>query len=230
MAALRAALAVAALAAVVTAVVWSGVFDDLSVQGLRTRIESYGALAPLVFMALVMAGLFVPGPELILIGLGGAMFGARDGFLYAWIAAVIGTAVPFLLVRQAVGRYVHRAGGVRFRRLRAIDDRLAERGFVTVLVLRLVLCLAPPLNWALGATRVRWRDYTLGTALGVTPGLGLGAYLGDAVTAAGSWTALLTPQVLVPAAVAVAGIVGGTIVARRVFGGNAAGHDDAARG
>jgi uncharacterized membrane protein YdjX (TVP38/TMEM64 family) len=215
----RAVLAVLAVVAIVGLVVWSGVFDDVSVGGLRALIESYGTLAPLVFMALVVAGLFLPGPELILVGLGGAMFGWVHGFLYGWIAAVVGTAVPFLLVRQALGTYVQRPDGLRFERLRAVDERLAERGFATVLVLRLVLCMAPPLNWALGATRVRWRDYVLGTAIGVTPGIGLGSYLGDAVTAAGSWTALLTPAVLVPAALAVLGLVAGAIVARRVFGG-----------
>jgi uncharacterized membrane protein YdjX (TVP38/TMEM64 family) len=82
--------------------------------------------------------------------------------------------------------------------------------------------MSPPLTWALGATRVRWRDYLLGTAMGMTPGIGLGAYLGDAITGAHSWVALLTPQVLVPCAVVVVGIVLGTIVTRRVLGGHAA--------
>lgn len=217
----RPVLATLAVIVVVTLVVRSGVFDDLSVDGLRDLIESYGTLAPLVFMALMVAGLFLPGPELLLVGLGGAIFGWVHGFLYGWIAAVVGTALPFFLVRQAVGGYVQRPDGVRFQRLRSIDERLVQRGFATVLVLRLILCMAPPLNWALGATRVRWRDYLLGTAIGVTPGIGLGAYLGDAVTAGGSWTALLTPSVVVPGLVAVCGIVGGTVVARRVFGAGA---------
>jgi uncharacterized membrane protein YdjX (TVP38/TMEM64 family) len=218
----RPIVAVLVLVAAVAAVIWSGVFDDVSVEGLRTRIESYGTLAPLVFIGFVVAGLFVPGPELLLIALGGAIFGAVEGFLYGWVAALIGTTVSFLLVRQAVSPYVHRADGVRFRGLRAIDERLHQHGFVTVLVLRLILCMAPPLTWALGATRVRWRDYLLGTAVGVTPGIGLGAYLGDAITGASSWAALLTPEVLVPCAVVVVGIILGTIVTRRVFGGTAA--------
>jgi uncharacterized membrane protein YdjX (TVP38/TMEM64 family) len=218
----RAIVAVLVLAAVVAAILWTGVFDDVSVEGLRTRIESYGTLAPLGFIAFVVAGLFVPGPELLLIALGGAIFGAVEGFLYGWVAALIGTTVSFLLVRQAIGPYIHRADGARFRRLRSIDERLTRRGFVTVLVLRLVLCMAPPLTWALGASRVRWRDYFLGTVVGMTPGIGLGAYLGDAITGAGSWAALLTPQILVPCAVVAAGIVLGTVITRRVLGGSAA--------
>ena len=69
-------MALVAIVTVVAVVVHSGVFDDVSVHALRTRIESYGALAPLVFMGLLVAGLFVPGPELLIIGIGGAIFGA----------------------------------------------------------------------------------------------------------------------------------------------------------
>ena len=222
MAALRPAVAVLVAVAIVTAIVRSGVFADMSVDGVRAEIESYGTFGPLVFMGLIVGGLFVPAPELLLVGIGGAVFGPVAGFVYCWIAAVIGTAIPFLLMRQAVGDYVFRADGVRFRGLRAIDERLARRGFATVLVLRLLLCLAPPLNWALGATRVRLRDYVGGTALGITPGIGLGAYLGDALTGAGSWSALLTPSVAMPALLAVAGIVAGTVAGRRLFGGDRA--------
>jgi uncharacterized membrane protein YdjX (TVP38/TMEM64 family) len=66
---------------------------------------------------------------------------------------------------------------------------------------------------------VRVRDYVLGTAVGITPGIGLSAYLGDAMIDAGSWRGLLTPDVLVPAAIALAGVVAGAILGRRLLGG-----------
>jgi uncharacterized membrane protein YdjX (TVP38/TMEM64 family) len=84
-------------------------------------------------------------------------------------------------------------------------------------VLRLLLCLAPPLNWALGATRVRVRDYVLATAIGAAPGIGISAYLGDAVTGADSWHGLLSPHVIVPGVLAIVGLVAGGLVGRRVF-------------
>jgi uncharacterized membrane protein YdjX (TVP38/TMEM64 family) len=211
---LRSLGAVVVVVAVVWAIVRSGVFADASVAGLRGQIESYGALAPLVFMGLILAGLFVPAPLLLMVAVGGAMFGTLPAFLYVWTAAVVGTTIPFALMRQAVG-----PAATRFRGLRRIDERLAERGFATVLGLRLVLCMAPPLSWGLGATRVRWRDYVAGTALGIAPGIALVAYLGEAITGAESWTALLTPEVVVAVLLAIAGIVVGTWVARRVFGG-----------
>ena len=215
-------LAILVVAAVVTAILRSELFANLSVERVRATIEGYGSWGPLVFIGIIVAGLFVPGPEMVLVAIGGAIFGAVEGALYGWVAAVAGTAIPFLLVRQMVGRYVQRPDGIRFKRLRAIDTRLAERGFATVLVLRLLLGLAPPLNWALGATRVRVRDYVLGTAVGITPGIGLSAYLGEAVIDAGSWRGLLTPDVLVPAGIALVAAVAGALVGRRVLGGTRA--------
>jgi uncharacterized membrane protein YdjX (TVP38/TMEM64 family) len=215
----RPVIAVLVLVAIVVAIVRSGILADLRVDALRAEIESYGAFAPLVFMGLMLAGFFVPSPLLVLVGLGGAIFGTVEAFLYAWIAAVVGTTMPFFLVRQAVGRYVQRPDGIRFRRLRAVDARVAERGFVTVLVLRLLLCMTPPLNFALGATRVRWRDYVLGTAIGVVPGIALSAYLGDAVTNAGSWAALVRPSLLLPGLVAVGFLIVSVRASRRLFRG-----------
>jgi uncharacterized membrane protein YdjX (TVP38/TMEM64 family) len=215
--ALRSLGAAVAVVAIVTVIVRSGIFADLSIAGLRGRIESYGALAPLAFMGLIFAGAFVPSPLLLLTAVGGAIFGAVAAFTYVWVAGVVATAIPFALMRQAVGGWVDRLPAARFRGLRAIDRRLNERGFATVLALRVVLCMAPPLSWGLGATSVRWRDYVGGTALGIVPAIALVAHLGEAITRAGSWTALLTPGVVVPALLAVAGIVAGTLVARRMF-------------
>ena len=205
---------------IATTIVRSDLLADLSVGGMRVRLEAFGPLAPLAFMGLLVAGFFVAVPALVLVGLGGAIFGAMPGFAYCWIAAVVGTAIPFGLVRQALRPYLVRSGGVRFRRLRAIDERLVAHGLLTVLALRLLLCMAPPLNWGLGATRVRWRDYLLGTAVGVVPGIGLGVYLGDAVTDAGSWAGLATPGVIIPGVLMTATMVGGSVLGRRLFTGD----------
>jgi uncharacterized membrane protein YdjX (TVP38/TMEM64 family) len=217
--ALRPLVAGALFALVVVAIARSGVFADVSAHALRARIESWGALAPFAFIALMVAGFFLPGPEIVLVALGGAVFGATEGFVYSWIGAVVGTFLPFLVVRHGLGRYTQRPDGVRFARLRAIDDRLVERGFATVVLLRLLLFLAPPLNWALGATRVRVRNYVLGTAVGITPGVGVASYFGDALTEAGASSRLLSAEVLVPAVLILVLLVAGFVRGRRLLGG-----------
>ena len=83
--------------------------------------------------------------------MGGVLFGPCWGFVYSWVASVVGTTATFLLVRYTAQAWAQRALRDRFPRLRALDDRLARHGVRDRWsLLRLLLFLAPPLNWALG--------------------------------------------------------------------------------
>lgn len=216
---LRVALAVVLVAAVAGAVVSFGRPAWLSVEGMRHAVEAAGPLGPLVFIAVFVAGFFIPGPELLFAALGGVLFGGIPGFLYAYVASLIGTTTTFLLVRHTAQDYVQRALRDRFEWVRALDDRLVRHGVRTVFVLRLLLFLAPPLNWTLGATRVRAAHYVVGTALGIVPGLAIAVYVGDVVGAAGSASDLLRPGIVVPAMVAAAALATVAVAARRLLGG-----------
>lgn len=188
----------------------------LSLAGLAAAIESAGVLGPIAFIALFVLGFFVPGPELLLVALGGALFGRVAGFCYAFLGTLLGTSATFFLVRRTAQRWAQRSLQARFPRLSALEGHLVRHGLLTVLGLRLVLFLAPPLNWALGATRVSARDYVLGTALGTLPGLMIATSLGDALAGAGSLDDLGRPAVLLPA-VAVVGFLAVAAFAARRF-------------
>ena len=83
--------------------------------------------------------------------------------------------------------------------------------------MRLVLFMAPPLNWAIGVTRVRLREYVLGSALGVVPCIAVTSYAADTVVQAGSLSALLMPDTLLPAILAFILFVVGALVAWKFF-------------
>jgi uncharacterized membrane protein YdjX (TVP38/TMEM64 family) len=71
-------------------------------------------------------------------------------------------------------------------RFAAIDAAVGRKGFRLVTLLRLSPLLPfSPLNYALGLTRVRLRDYVLGSFVGMLPGTLLYVYLGSIVTNAG---------------------------------------------
>jgi uncharacterized membrane protein YdjX (TVP38/TMEM64 family) len=79
------------------------------------------------------------------------------------------------------------------------------------LALRLVLGLAPLLNWGLGLTGVRVRHYVAGTALGIVPNIVIAVVFADAIAtrlpgsgAASPWLAV--GGVLVVAAVVTASV------------------------
>lgn len=140
-------------------------------------VDGLGALGPVAFMLgyVVATVAFVPGSLLTLSA--GAIFGLGPGVLYVFVGASIGATVAFLVSRYVARSAVEArlAGNERFAR---IDRAVAGQGLRIVTLLR----LSPVfpfnlLNYALGLTRVRLRDYVI-ACLGMLPGSLLYVYYG----------------------------------------------------
>ena len=164
---LKAAILVAFIAAAIAGVRFSPVKDYLTAEGLGQFLATAGLWAPLVFIAIYAIGvcLFVPGS--ILTGIGAVIFGAYWGFVYVWIGAMIGASVAFLIGRT-LGREF--AASLVGDRLRKFDDAIERNGFAAVLYLRLIYFPFTPMNFGMGLTKVKFRDYFFGTGLGILVG------------------------------------------------------------
>jgi len=182
-----------------------------SVEGIRALVESHAPYGPLVYMAIVVAGIFVHVPMMgtVLVAVGGVLFGGL-AFVYAWVAALAGTTATFLIVRYVARDYVQRALNGPLARLRALDERLTRNGFWTVLGLRCVLFLAPPLNWEIGLTGVRFRHYLAGTALGLVPGMAMTVFFADSIATRLPISRVLSPSTVVAAVIVIAVVAAAT--------------------
>ncbi len=141
-----------------------------------------GASAPTVLLAVVggylLAGLLVLPVTLIIVETA-VLFGPWWGFLLAWIGAMA-SAVAFYWLGRLAGRHrVRRLPGYWLDRL---GRWVARRGILAIVVAR-VVPLAPfsVVNVVAGASRVPFRDYVIGTMVGMTPGIALMTALGDQV-------------------------------------------------
>ncbi|MCU0678142.1 MAG: TVP38/TMEM64 family protein [Candidatus Pacebacteria bacterium] len=167
------------LVAVVVAAEFSGLRDFVTSGALKVLIEESGPLAPLLFMFIyaVATIVFIPGTPLTV--LGGALFGPLLGTVYVVFGATIGALGAFLLARYFGGRLISESTGRVVERLREYDERLFKKGFVTVLILRLIpLFPFNGLNFGLGLTRLQTRVYLLGTFVGIIPGTFAYVYFG----------------------------------------------------
>jgi uncharacterized membrane protein YdjX (TVP38/TMEM64 family) len=189
----------------------------LEVEAMRELVGRYGQAGPLLFIGVCVVALLLHLPEAVLIAIGAMLFGPLHGFAYGWVAAVAGSTLTFLVARHLARETVQSSLRGRLGRLRDVDSRFQTHGFQLVLLLRLVLFLAPPLNWAMGATSVRLRDYVAGTALGVVPGIALTVYLGGSIAQADSYRDLLTVAHLLPGALLLALMVAAGIAGRRLL-------------
>lgn len=194
-AALKAAILALFLAAAIAAVRFSSVKDYLTAEGLGRFLALAGVWAPLVFIAVYAVGvcLFVPGS--VLTGIGAVIFGAYWGFVYVWIGAMIGASIAFFIGRT-LGREF--AASLVGDRLRQYDDAIARNGFATVLYLRLIYFPFTPMNFGMGLTRVNFRDYLLGTGLGILVGTFIFTFFVGSlkdIWASGQWSGLLSLKV-----------------------------------
>jgi len=97
---LKAALLLAFIVGAILLVRFSPVKGYLTVERLGEFLDTAGFWAPLVFVAIYVAGvcLFVPGT--LLTGLGAALFGPYWGFVYVWIGAMLGASPTIHVLRD----------------------------------------------------------------------------------------------------------------------------------
>lgn len=201
---LRPALLVVLVAAGVVVALTKGVPP---VDDLRSWVAAAEWAGPVLYALLYAALTLTPAPASLLGVAGGVLFGLPVGLAVVLAGAMAGATAGFAGARHLGRDTVLRLGG---RRVTQLDDLVRRRGLLAVVAARLVpLVPFTTLNVACGLTAVRWRDYLLGTAIGILPAATAFVTIGAYGTEPGS----------TPFLVAVGGLVllavGGLVAARR---------------
>ena len=160
-----AAVVVAALIAAAIVARRSGVDGPM----VQRELLALGWLAAPLFLLIMAAGELLHLPGMVFIVVARLVFGPSVGFLLGYAGAVFAVTVSFVVARQlvAAARASTEPWRPRWRFAQRALDRLETRPVQTVALLRLVLWLAPPLSYALAASKLRVRDHVVGSALGL---------------------------------------------------------------
>lgn len=152
------------------------------------RLIAGSPAAPLVFVALHVAGSLFFVPRVVLVIAAGLIFSFWSGLLWSMAGGVLG-AVACLFA----ARYVN-AGMIEpelIPRIGPLLERAESGGWRAVAFLRLLPIPHTASNYALGLTRVPVATYTVGTAAGILPTtiafVQLGASGGHALSAGSGW-------------------------------------------
>ena len=162
-------LVLLALAGLALAWSWTPMRDWLEVDFVVSSLQRFGqAFGPVAAVGGFALALTVAVPLTFLTLVALVAFGPTAGFACAMAGGLLGAAASFG-IGQALGReVVERLAGERVNQL---SRRLARRGLVAVIAVRMVP-VAPfaLVNMVAGASHIRLRDLLLGTAIGMTPG------------------------------------------------------------
>jgi phosphatidylserine/phosphatidylglycerophosphate/cardiolipin synthase-like enzyme/uncharacterized membrane protein YdjX (TVP38/TMEM64 family) len=125
--------------------------------------------APAVVIGGFVFGSLIMFPVTLMIVATIFTFGGVSGFLYAYGGAVAGALAGYCFGRILGRDTVRRFAG---RRLNRLSKRLARRGVLAVVLARMVPVLPfTVVNIVAGASHIRIKDFVLGTAIGMLPGL-----------------------------------------------------------
>lgn len=145
------------------------------------RVHNLGAVGVAVYVIVyILAAIFMFPGSLLTLG-AGFLYGPVGGTLLVSPTSLAAATIAFLLGRTVARDWIkHRiAENPRFS---AVDDAVEKNGFKVVFLLRLSPIFPfTLLNYALGLTRVRLRDFVLASLLGMLPGTFLYVYLGSSV-------------------------------------------------
>jgi phospholipase D1/2 len=158
---------------------WTALGDGLNINTLTRQAEmldAHPATPLLVILGIALAGsLAVPLTLLVVVAV--LAFGSLAGFFYSLAGAEL-SALLLYTVGQGMGRdLVRRYAG---KRLNSVSKQLSRRGVLTIVTLRIVP-VAPfvVINLVAGASHISFRDFALGTLVGLLPGLVAIAFFAD---------------------------------------------------
>ncbi len=181
-------------------------------------IHAHDRIAGVAFVGGYALSAVLVVPSAILTLAAGFVFGVREGVVLVSIGSVFGSAAAFLVARFCAREWLNRRIG-HLPRFRALDTATRQDGFFIVFLTRLSPLLPfNLLNYCLGLTGVRFRDFVLGTWVGMLPVIAFYVYLGslakDTVALSGRLDQGLTgPALLASGFVATAALT--VFVARR---------------
>lgn len=142
---------------------------------------SVGPVFPVLFFLVHALVTVAPIPRTVFTVSAGLLFGPLLGITLAVGATTVSAALAILLIRaldrnQVAARLTHPA-------VRAIDERLARRGWLAVGSLRLIAAVPfSVINYCCGLSSIRFWPYLIATVVGVLPGTIGTVILGDALT------------------------------------------------
>ena len=142
----------------------TGLEAYLDRETVRAMMSEAGVWGFVVFLGVFAVGELLHIPGFVFVGAATVTYGQPLASLAAYSGALVSITVSFFVIRGIGGQSLAEIERPFIRRMLS---RLDARPIRTVALLRCFLWVAPALNYALAMSRLRFREYFLGSALGL---------------------------------------------------------------
>ena len=137
---------------------------SLEAEAIVELARSSGGWGVLVLLALFALGSVANVPGVVFVAAAVTLYGGHRGYVVALLGAILSVNLTFALGR-ATGLGNDRL--LERPRIAKIVAWLHRRPVLSVGVWRLLVVVSPPVNYALSLTKLRFRDFALGSAIGL---------------------------------------------------------------
>jgi uncharacterized membrane protein YdjX (TVP38/TMEM64 family) len=138
--------------------------------------HAHSIFAPVFVIAAFLLGGLAVFPVVVLIAATAAALGPFKGFVSAAVGVLLSASLLFMIGRFVGHRRLQSLLGARALR---VQKRIVGKGIMAIAMIRMVP-IAPfsIMNVLAGATQIKFKDFIIGTALGMAPGMIAMAALG----------------------------------------------------
>ena len=156
------------------------VFDVFSFLHDRERIEDFfndsGVFGPVLYVLAFVAAqpLSLPGAALIIPAT--FVWSWWEVLVYSMLGGIIASSIGFIVARWLAQDWVRKRLPQRFI---GWEKRFVKNALLSTIALRVVTGYAPAADWILGITNIKWREFFIGTVIGLLPITFLFSYYGD---------------------------------------------------
>ena len=148
-------------------------------QSALLWVEANKTYAWIVFALLYIAAIVLSLPASVFSLAAGYLFGLVQGWGLVVITATIGATLAFIIGRSLLREWVV-SKAEKMKNFTSLDEAVSKKGFLIVFLTRLSPVFPFSLiNYVYGITKIKLRDYSIATFIGIMPGSLLYVYLGS---------------------------------------------------
>lgn len=142
--------------------------NGLTPNAIKSFLLQFGSWAPVIYIILFTIVPLTLFPDAVLAIASGLIFGVTFGSVYTIIGALCGGSLAFFIARFLGRDFI----SPKMKKHTNLNNLISEKGFAMVLILRLIpLIPFDVISYAGGISGIRYKDFILGTVLGIVPGV-----------------------------------------------------------
>lgn len=156
---------------------------EVNHENIREYLKDFGIWTPIVFVIIYTLGtFFIPATPFMIAA--GILFGFEYGLIYTIISGFLSSTVVFTASRKLGKEWVEKILEHRYlRHLNEYNQRLETNAIWDIILLRMTPIMPfNALNVLMGVSKIKTRDYILGTLIGLIPTNVLTVYIGAFLT------------------------------------------------